>query len=295
MSEFVPSREDLPSWNRRRFLQALAAAAAAGTATACSLEGDGSSASGEDAKIDRTTAIEHETPAALAEGSESVLLLLYPGFTQIDVIGPHYALSCMAGAKVRLIAKDSKPVETESGFSITPQLDFASCPEKPDLLLVPGGMVGTLAAIEDRETLDFIRDLGRRASMVGSVCTGSLLLGAAGLLDGYHATSHWQTLELLPLVGAKPSSERIVFDRNRVTAAGVTAGIDLGMELVRHYRGDFYAKGVQLLGQYDPKPPFPGGGNPESADLAVVAMLKQMHAPFLEQSEQVIRAALAKG
>ena len=151
-----------------------------------------------------------------------------------------------------------------------------------------------LAAIEDRETLEFVRDVGRRSAMVGSVCTGSLLLGAAGLLEGYEATSHWQTLELLALVGARPSRDRIVFDRDRVTAAGVTAGIDLGMELVRRYRGDFYARGVQLLGQYDPHPPFAGGGNPESADPAVVAMLTQMHAPFVAQSAKVLRTALGK-
>jgi cyclohexyl-isocyanide hydratase len=146
------------------------------------------------------------------------------------------------------------------------------------LLLVPGGLKGTLAAMMDDDTVGFIAAQGKRAKLVASVCTGSLLLGAAGLLKGRRATSHWQTLELLKEAGATPVAERVVFDgADRVTAAGVSAGLDLGFELVRHYRGDFYAKGTQLLGEYDPHPPFSGGGNPRTADRSVVNMLNMMH------------------
>jgi len=121
------------------------------------------------------------------------------------------------------------------------------------------------------------------------------LLGAAGLLKGRRATSHWQTLELLKEVGATPVAERVVFDgTDRVTAAGVSAGLDLGFELVRHYRGDFYAKGIELLGEYDPQPPFPGGGNPRTADKTVVEMLNLMHAPIVEKFRAVIQAAKTK-
>lgn len=227
----------------------------------------------------------------LRAGTETVFILLYPGFTALDAIGPEYALSCMIGATVRFIAKTAKPVRTESGFEVTPHLTFEQLPAKPTLFIVPGGTQGTLEAIEDATTRDFIRAAGRASEIVGSVCTGSLLLGVSGLLDGYEATSHWQTLNLLPLFGAKPSTKRVVFDRNRVTGAGVTAGLDFSLELVRHFRGNFYAKGVQLLGQYDPHPPFPGGGNPASADPRLLLMLNEMHRPFIDRYAESIRKA----
>lgn len=218
----------------------------------------------------------------IATGQEEIAILIYPGFTAIDAIGPEYILSGMMGAKVRLVAKTANPVKCETGFEVVPQLTFEDCPKKQTLLLVPGGTAGALQALEDPETISFIRELGGSADYVGSVCTGSLLLGAAGLLSGYTATSHWQTLELLPLVGATASRDRVVIDRNRVTGAGVTAGIDLALRLVQIFRGDFYAKGMQLLAQYDPQPLFPGGGEPGTADPAVVALLEEMHKPFVE-------------
>ncbi|MCC6232745.1 MAG: DJ-1/PfpI family protein [Verrucomicrobiales bacterium] len=164
-----------------------------------------------------------------------------------------------------------------------------------DLLLVPGGLAGTLAAIEDVPTLQFLRRCAKQAKLVGSVCTGSLLLGAAGLLRGRKATSHWQTLEVLTAAGATPVAERLVFDgSDRVTAAGVSAGLDLGLELVRRYRGDFYAQGMQLLGEYDPQPPFPGGGHPRTADKVVVDMLNTMHAPLMPRFREAVAGALAR-
>ena len=235
----------------------------------------------------------------LRMGSEKIAILVYPEFTALDALGPHYPLSGMMGAKVQFVAKtmDTLPCEgaSKGGFCIRPHLTFADCPTDLDLLLVPGGLTGTLAAIADDETRNFIAEQGKRAKMVGSVCTGSLLLGAAGLLKGRRATSHWQTLELLKEVGATPFAERVVFDgTDRVTAAGVSAGLDLGFELVRHYRGDFYAKGMELLGEYDPQPPFPGGGNPRTADKTVVEMLNLMHAPIVEKFRAVIQAAKTK-
>jgi cyclohexyl-isocyanide hydratase len=247
--------------------------------------------------------IEMPMPSAPQEqlrmGSEKIAILVYPEFTALDALGPHYPLSGMMGAKVQFVAKtmDTLPCEgaSKGGFCIRPHLTFADCPTDLDLLLVPGGLTGTLAAIADDETRNFIAEQGKRAKMVGSVCTGSLLLGAAGLLKGRRATSHWQTLELLKEVGATPFAERVVFDgTDRVTAAGVSAGLDLGFELVRHYRGDFYAKGMELLGEYDPQPPFPGGGNPRTADKTVVEMLNLMHAPIVEKFRAVIQAAKTK-
>ncbi len=225
-------------------------------------------------------------------GEEKILILIYPGFTAMDALGPEYFLSCMTGARVRFIAKTAAPVRCESGFEITPHLTFGQLPEKPDLFLVPGGAGGTLEAVGDRVTCDFIRKAGLSSTMAGSVCTGSLLLGVAGLLEGYEATSHWQTLELLPLFGAIPSKKRVVFDRDRVTGAGVTAGLDLALELVRLYRGDFYARGVQLLGEYDPRPVFPGGGNPETAGADITGLLNEMHRPFVDRMGATIRESL---
>ncbi len=227
----------------------------------------------------------------LQMGNEEIMILIYPGFTAIDAIGPEYILSGMMGATVRFVAKSAKPVRTESGVEIIPQLTFAECPRKPTLFIVPGGVAGTIAAIQDPTTVEFIREVGGAAKMAGSVCTGSLLLGSAGLLQGYAATSHWQTLNLLPMVGAKPNDQRVVFDRNRVTAAGVTAGLDFALELVKRYRGDFYAKGMQLLAQYDPQPPFPGGGDPKTADPAVVSLLNEMHVPLVEKFSTAIKSA----
>lgn len=230
--------------------------------------------------------------AALKPGAENVVILLYPGFTALDAIGPEYILSTMSGAKVRFVAKTKAPVTCETGYEVTPNLSFDECPEAPDLLLVPGGTAGTLAAMQDVETMEFLRKRGAAAKLTGSVCTGSVLLGTAGLLRGYEATSHWQTLELLALCGAKPSTKRVVFDRDRVTGAGVTAGLDLALELVKRYRGDFYAKGVQLLAQYDPQPPFPGAGDPAKADADVVALMNGMHKPFVELMGKSVQSAL---
>jgi putative intracellular protease/amidase len=225
----------------------------------------------------------------LKPGNETIFILIYPDFTSIDAIGPQYMLSSMAGSQVKFVAKTKVPVRCDTGFEVVPQLSFQEIPEKPTLFLVPGGMRGTLNAMEDAETLDFVRRVGNASEMTASVCTGSLILGAAGLLNGYQATSHWQTLELLPLFGAIPSSKRVVFDRNRVTGAGVTAGLDLGLELVRHYRGDFYTKGVELLAQYDPTPPFIKEGNPQTADPKTVEMFQNMHRPFVDSAASTIK------
>ena len=280
--------------SRRDMLRLLAFASAAGAIAPQFVSAAETNAPGK---------IEMPMPSSPQEqlrmGSEKIAILVYPEFTALDALGPHYPLSGMMGAKVQFVAKtmDFVPCEgaSKGGFCVKPHLTFADCPTDLDLLLVPGGLTGTLAAIADDETRNFIAEQGKRAKMVGSVCTGSLLLGAAGLLKGRRATSHWQTLELLKEVGATPVAERVVYDgTERVTAAGVSAGLDLGFQLVRHYRGDFYAKGMELLGEYDPQPPFPGGGNPRTADKTVVEMLNLMHAPIVEKFRAVIQAAKTK-
>ncbi len=238
----------------------------------------------------------HAPQPQLRAGSEKIAILVYPEFTALDALGPQYPLSGMMGATVRFVAKSMDPVPCEGaslgGFSVKPHLTFANCPKDLDLLLVPGGLKGTLDALQDPVTLRFIAERGSQAKMVGSVCTGSVLLAAAGLLKGRKATSHWQTLGVLKEAGALPVAERVVFDgTDRVTAAGVSAGLDLGFELVRRYRGDFYAKGMQLLGEYDPQPPFPGAGNPRTADKTVVEMLNHMHVAIIEKFREALRQA----
>lgn len=234
----------------------------------------------------------HSLPAAAQNqfrmGSEKIGILVYPEFTALDALGPHYPLSTMMGATIRFVAKNLNPVPCEGasmgGFCVRPHHTFAQCPSDLDLLLVPGGLKGTLDVLEDTETMGFIASIGAKAKRVGSVCTGSVLLAAAGLLRGRRATSHWQTLPLLKEAGAIPVNDRLVFDgKDRVTAAGVSAGLDLGFELVRQFRGDFYAKSAQLLGEYDPKPPFPTAGNPNTADRIVVETLNQMHLPVVDR------------
>lgn len=234
----------------------------------------------------------HATPSAMQNqfrmGSEKIAILVYPEFTALDALGPHYPLSTMMGATVRFVAKKLDPVASEGaamgGFCVRPHWTFAQCPSDLDLLLIPGGLKGTLDVLEDNETMRFIAAMGAKAKRVASVCTGSVLLAAAGLLQGRHATSHWQTLPILKDAGAIPVSERVVFDgTDRVTAAGVSAGLDLGFELVRQYRGDFYAKSAQLLGEYDPKPPFQQAGNPKTADRVVVETLNSMHLPVVDR------------
>ena len=281
------------SLNRRDVLRLLALAAAAG-AIPQSLPAAETNAS---AKTEKPLHIHPQQQ--LQMGSEQIAILVYPEFTALDALGPHYFLAGMMGATVRFVAKTVDPVPCEGaskgGFCVRPQLTFADCPAELDLLLVPGGLTGTFAAIEDKATINFLRSRAAKTKLVGSVCTGSLVLGAAGLLKGRKATSHWQMLEVLKAVGATPVAERIVFDgADRVTAAGVSAGLDLGLELVRRYRGDFYAKGMQLLGEYDPHPAFPGGGNPRTADPTAVSTLNMMHAPLVERFKAVIANAASK-
>lgn len=225
----------------------------------------------------------------LREGSEKIGILLYPGFVSLDAIGPYHVFLNMMGAQVRFIAKTKDPVPCEGKSAVTPHATFADARERLDLLVVPGGMEGTLAAMEDAETLEFLRLHGARDGIVGSVCTGALVLAAAGLLDGYRATSHWISRDVLKCAGATPVNERFVADRNRITGGGVTAGIDYGLHLVQRWRGDAYAKAVQMFIEYDPQPPF-RSGTPEGADAdpAMALLLRSAHEPFNQMATAAI-------
>jgi len=227
-------------------------------------------------------------------GNEQIVLLAYPGMTALDLIGPHYMFTSLMGATTRLVARTADPVRSDTGLVLTPDLTFASCPAEIDIICVPGGTTGTLQAMEDAETIAFLKDRGAKARFVTSVCTGSLILGAAGLLDGYRATSHWVTRTLLPIFGATPVDARVVRDRNRITAAGVTAGLDFGLALVAELRDPAYAQGVQLLAEYAPDPPF-NAGTTATAPAATRRMLEEMFAGFMVTAEETSRRAMALG
>jgi cyclohexyl-isocyanide hydratase len=221
--------------------------------------------------------------------SKDVLMLVYPKFTALDLVGPQHVFSLLEGFKVHLVWKDTKEVVSDTGIPIRPTLSFKDCPEAPAVVFVPGGTEGTLAAMEDKEVRDFLAGRGAKAKFVTSVCTGSLVLGAAGLLKRYKATSHWLALDALKGLGAEPVAERVVVDRNRVTGAGVTAGIDFGLILAAKLKDEKYAKAVQLMMEYDPQPPFPNDGTPKTADADNAKMLRTMTAPFNTKLDAAIK------
>lgn len=194
--------------------------------------------------------------------------LLFPNVTQLDLTGPAQFLSRLPGAKVDLVWESIVPVPTDAGFSILPTATFADVPAA-DLICVPGGM-GIADVIDHAPALDWVRQVGAGAQWVTSVCTGALVLGAAGLLEGYKATTHWAWHDKLALFGAEPVQARHVIDRNRATGGGVTAGIDFALALMREIAGEDHARMVQLALEYDPAPPF-DSGSPDKAGAELIA------------------------
>ena len=199
-----------------------------------------------------------------------VAMLLYPGLTLLDLVGPETTLSMHSD--MRLVWKTRAAITTDTGIRIEPNTTFADCPKDLDVLFVPGGF-GTAAVMMDAQALAFLRERGQSARYITSVCSGSLILAAAGLLQGYKATTHWSSLELLASFGVDVVKSRVVIDRNRMTGGGVTAGIDFGLTLLAKLRGDDAAKLSQLAMEYDPAPPF-DAGNPESAGPQITALAR---------------------
>jgi cyclohexyl-isocyanide hydratase len=199
-------------------------------------------------------------------------MLTYPGLNQLDLTGPFEVLHRAPRATVHLVWRETAPVCADSGLELRPTTTLAGCPPL-DMLFVPGGF-GQWAVQSDEGVLSFLRDHGARARYVTSVCTGALVLGAAGLLEGYEATTHWAFADLLPAFGARPRRARVVTDRNRVTGGGVTAGIDFGLQLLAAIAGERAARLTQLGLEYDPAPPF-DAGTPESAGPELVAEIRR--------------------
>lgn len=205
-------------------------------------------------------------------------LLLFPDVTQLDLTGPWEVFARTPDVECHLIWKDRQAVRSDRGLSILPTTSFADCPPL-DVICVPGGP-GQIALMSDDVTLNFLRQQAEQAKWVTSVCTGSLVLGAAGLLKGYRATSHWSSIDQLALLGAEPVSQRVVRDRNRISGAGVTSGIDFALTLVAEIAGDAVAKSVQLQMEYDPEPPFTSG-SPHTAPPQEVEQARAKMAEFL--------------
>ncbi|MEP7367566.1 MAG: DJ-1/PfpI family protein [Acidobacteriota bacterium] len=193
--------------------------------------------------------------------------LIYPEFTQLDMTAPFEVFARMPETEVLVLAKTRDAVPSDHGLHLLPNGTLSDCPHL-DMLCVPGGP-GCAATMEDEEVLTFLAERGGRADYVTSVCTGSLVLAAAGLLRGYRATSHWSVVELLALCGAFPVNERVVVDRNRITGAGVTSGIDTALRVAATIFGDEVACEIQLRLEYDPQPPY-DCGSPEKAPTEIV-------------------------
>jgi putative intracellular protease/amidase len=199
-------------------------------------------------------------------------ILLYDRFTALDAIGPYEVLSRLPGAQVTFVAQQRGPVRTDNGMlTIHAERAIDELPS-PDLLLVPGGP-GEVAARAGGSVLEWVHAVHETSNWTTSVCTGSLILAAAGLLEGRRATSHWLALEQLGRLGAEPVSERVVFDGKIVTAAGVSAGIDMALALAARIAGDEIAQAIQLGIEYDPKPPF-DAGSPAKAPEPIVELLR---------------------
>jgi cyclohexyl-isocyanide hydratase len=217
--------------------------------------------------------------------------LLFEGVDQIDLTGPFEVLSRLPNATYRIYGKSAGPVRDLKGLRLTPDAAIADAPQL-DVLHVPGGF-GQEALMEDAEVLGWIAAQAAGAHRVFSVCTGALLCGAAGLLRGRRATTHWASFHLLPMFGAIPVNERVVLDGNWVFAAGVTAGIDGALRLAAELRGEDAAKAIQLYMAYAPEPPF-DAGTPETAPAAILAQVRQSAAGITAQREATARRVAAR-
>ncbi|MEP1144522.1 MAG: DJ-1/PfpI family protein [Henriciella sp.] len=217
----------------------------------------------------------------------SVAFLVFPNVTQLDLTGPAQVLSRLGNTTINLVWKDKQPVQTDAGFPLLPTATFEEI-ERADILCVPGGL-GTMDLMQDAEVLDWLRKIAGEASWVTSVCTGSLVLGAAGLLRGYKSACHWASIDQLAFFGATPVRERIVEDRNRFSGGGVTSGIDFALALAARIRNEDFARFIQLSIEYDPHPPF-DSGTPEKAPPEILERYYKMIEENVPDRETKVKA-----
>jgi cyclohexyl-isocyanide hydratase len=223
--------------------------------------------------------------------SLTIGFLLFPRLTQLDFTGPFEVLSRLPGATVRTLWKQAGPVRSDTGLTILADTALADCPQL-DLICVPGGP-GVAALMEDPEVLDFLRAQAPGAQWVTSVCTGALVLGAAGLLRGKRATTHWASHDFLAALGATPVQARVVRDGRLVTGGGVTAGIDFALTIVAEIAGPETAQAIQLQIEYAPAPPFQSG-DPASAPAAVLAAAQARGAGMRAEREALVARVAAR-
>ncbi|MHA7898869.1 MAG: DJ-1/PfpI family protein [Henriciella sp.] len=224
---------------------------------------------------------------------QSVAFLVFPNVTQLDLTGPAQVLSRLGNTTLNLVWKTKDPVPTDAGFPLLPTATFKDV-DHANILCVPGGL-GTIDLIQDEETLDWLRKIATEADWVTSVCTGSLVLGAAGLLKGYRSACHWASVDQLSYFGAIPVRERIVEDRNRFSGGGVTSGIDFALALAAKIRGEDFAKFIQLSIEYDPHPPF-DAGSPDKVEPEILARYhKMIEAAVPDRAAKVKAIATALG
>jgi cyclohexyl-isocyanide hydratase len=223
--------------------------------------------------------------------SFTIGLLLFPRLTQLDLTGPFEVFKRIPGATVHLIWKDLEPIRADSGLGLLPTTTMADCPPL-DVICVPGGP-GVAELMEDASVLAFLRKAAANAQYVTSVCTGSLVLGAAGLLKGKRATSHWMSRDLLRSFGAEPVAERVVTDGNVITGGGVTAGIDFGLAIAGAAFGRKVAEAIQLSIEYDPHPPF-DSGSPRTAEPALVKDVSARSAARQQERLAIVQRAAAR-
>lgn len=218
-----------------------------------------------------------------------ITMLAYPRMTLLDLVGPLQVWTLWPDAQIQLVAHRLDPLLTDTVVTVLPSHTFEAAAADPDILFVPGGADGTLAAMRDPPTIEFLKKQGPRAKWVTSVCTGALVLGAAGLLEGYRATTHWSALDRLADFGATAVDERWVIDRNRATGGGVTAGIDFGLALMAQVAGESVARVAQLLTQYAPQPPF-ASGTPGEAQAETLAAADALLGTFNRELQATARA-----
>jgi cyclohexyl-isocyanide hydratase len=226
-----------------------------------------------------------------APARHQIGLLLFPRLTQLDLTGPFEAFARIPNADVHLVWKRVETVISDVGLPMLPTTTLADCPNL-DVICIPGGP-GMNELLEDEEVLDFVRRQASQAQYVTSVCTGALVLGAAGLLQGYKAATHWASMEFLEAFGATPVNTRVCVDRNRITGGGVTAGIDFGLLVASYLTDRATAERIQLYMEYNPEPPFQAG-SPDTAPPEVLASFRTYVAPMIERRRQAVSRAAAR-